>query len=102
MVKSRGVPFTDWIAPVGISVSSTGVKPSEYEFHMLYGIQKSAQLRLAQDTQAGEAEQNLDEAVVERIFVTLDLMIDLDLERRQERAHNAEVAMLPGGYDFAR
>ena len=26
-----------------------GVKPSEYEFHMLYGIQKAAQLRLAQD-----------------------------------------------------
>ena len=26
---------------------STGVKPSEYEFHMLYGIQKPAQLRLA-------------------------------------------------------
>jgi proline dehydrogenase len=28
---------------------STGVKPSEYEFHMLYGIQKPAQLRLAGD-----------------------------------------------------
>lgn len=28
---------------------STGVKPSEYEFHMLYGIQKPAQLRLVQD-----------------------------------------------------
>jgi proline dehydrogenase len=28
---------------------STGVKPAEYEFHMLYGIQKPAQLRLAQD-----------------------------------------------------
>lgn len=28
---------------------STGVKPSEYEIHMLYGIQKAAQLRLAQD-----------------------------------------------------
>jgi proline dehydrogenase len=28
---------------------STGVKPAEYEFHMLYGIQKAAQLRLVQD-----------------------------------------------------
>jgi proline dehydrogenase len=28
---------------------STGVKPAGYEFHMLYGIQKAAQLRLAQD-----------------------------------------------------
>ena len=28
---------------------STGVKPSDYEFHMLYGIQKPAQLRLAGD-----------------------------------------------------
>jgi proline dehydrogenase len=28
---------------------STGVKASEYEFHMLYGIQKPAQLRLVQD-----------------------------------------------------
>jgi len=28
---------------------STAVKPSEFEIHMLYGIQKSAQLRLAQD-----------------------------------------------------
>lgn len=29
--------------------TSTGVKPAEYEFHMLYGIQKTAQLRLVQD-----------------------------------------------------
>jgi proline dehydrogenase len=28
---------------------STGVKPAEYEFHMLYGIQKAAQLRLSRD-----------------------------------------------------
>jgi proline dehydrogenase len=28
---------------------STGVKPADYEFHMLYGIQKAAQLRLAGD-----------------------------------------------------
>lgn len=27
----------------------TGVKPVEYEFHMLYGIQKAAQLRLAKE-----------------------------------------------------
>lgn len=29
--------------------ASTGVKPAEFEFHMLYGIQKAAQLRLAHD-----------------------------------------------------
>lgn len=29
--------------------AATGVKPAEYEFHMLYGIQKAAQLRLAHD-----------------------------------------------------
>jgi proline dehydrogenase len=28
---------------------ATGVKPAEYEFHMLYGIQKATQLRLAHD-----------------------------------------------------
>jgi proline dehydrogenase len=28
---------------------ATGVRPAEYEFHMLYGIQKPAQLRLARD-----------------------------------------------------
>jgi proline dehydrogenase len=28
---------------------ATGVKPSEFEIHMLYGIQKAAQLRLAHD-----------------------------------------------------
>lgn len=28
---------------------STGVKPAEFEFHMLYGIQKAAQLKLVQD-----------------------------------------------------
>jgi len=28
---------------------ATGLKPAEYEFHMLYGIQKSAQLRLVHD-----------------------------------------------------
>lgn len=28
---------------------SIGVRPAEYEFHMLYGIQKPAQLRLARD-----------------------------------------------------
>ena len=28
---------------------STGVKPAEFEFHMLYGIQKAAQLRLTGD-----------------------------------------------------
>jgi proline dehydrogenase len=29
--------------------AATGVKPAEFEFHMLYGIQKAAQLRLAND-----------------------------------------------------
>ena len=29
--------------------AATGVKPAEYEFHMLYGIQKATQLRLARD-----------------------------------------------------
>lgn len=29
--------------------ATTGVAPAEFEFHMLYGIQKAAQLRLAQD-----------------------------------------------------
>ena len=29
--------------------TTTGVKPAEFEFHMLYGIQKAAQLRLAHD-----------------------------------------------------
>ena len=28
---------------------TTGVKPSEFEFHMLYGIQRATQLRLARD-----------------------------------------------------
>lgn len=29
--------------------AATGVKPAEFEFHMLYGIQKATQLRLAND-----------------------------------------------------
>ncbi len=29
--------------------AATGVKPAEFEFHMLYGIQKATQLRLARD-----------------------------------------------------
>jgi len=36
------------IQSIRAHADSTGVKPAEYEFHMLYGIQKGAQLRLAQ------------------------------------------------------
>lgn len=37
------------IQAIRTHAQSTGIKASEYEFHMLYGIQKAAQLRLAQD-----------------------------------------------------
>ena len=37
------------IQTIRTHAQSTGIKPSEYEFHMLYGIQKAAQLRLAQE-----------------------------------------------------
>ena len=37
------------IAAIRAHARSTGVKPADYEFHMFYGIQKAAQLRLAQD-----------------------------------------------------
>ena len=44
-----GTHDLDLIAAIRNHAQSTGVKPSEYEFHMLYGIQRPAQLRLAQD-----------------------------------------------------
>ncbi len=37
------------IQSIRAHAQSTGVKPGEYEIHMLYGIQKPAQLRLSQD-----------------------------------------------------
>ena len=44
-----GTHDLDLIAAIRNHAQSTGVKPAEYEFHMLYGIQRPAQLRLAQD-----------------------------------------------------
>ena len=44
-----GTHDLDLIASIRAHAQSTGLKPAEYEFHMLYGIQKAAQLRLAQD-----------------------------------------------------
>ena len=37
------------IQAIRTHAQTTGVKPAEFEIHMLYGIQKAAQLRLAQD-----------------------------------------------------
>ncbi|MBY0496114.1 MAG: proline dehydrogenase family protein [Cyanobacteria bacterium] len=37
------------IQSIRTHAQTTGVKPADYEIHMLYGIQKAAQLRLAQD-----------------------------------------------------
>jgi proline dehydrogenase len=44
-----GTHDLDLIAAIRNHAQSTGVKPAEYEFHMLYGIQRPAQLRLAQE-----------------------------------------------------
>ena len=44
-----GTHDLDLIAAIRHHAQSTGVKPAEYEFHMLYGIQRPAQLRLVQD-----------------------------------------------------
>ena len=44
-----GTHDLDLIAAIRTHAQSTSVKPAEYEFHMLYGIQRPAQLRLAQD-----------------------------------------------------
>jgi proline dehydrogenase len=44
-----GTHDLDLISSIRAHAQSTGLKPAHYEFHMLYGIQKAAQLRLAQD-----------------------------------------------------
>ncbi len=44
-----GTHDLDLITSIRNHAQMTGLKPAEYEFHMLYGIQKPAQLRLAQD-----------------------------------------------------
>ena len=44
-----GTHDLDLIAAIRQHAQSIGLKPAAYEFHMLYGIQKAAQLRLTQD-----------------------------------------------------
>lgn len=44
-----GTHDLDLIAAIRGHAGAVGVKPAEYEFHMLYGIQKAAQVRLARD-----------------------------------------------------
>ena len=44
-----GTHDLDLIAAIRNHAQSAGVKPTAYEFHMLYGIQRAAQLRLAQE-----------------------------------------------------
>jgi proline dehydrogenase len=44
-----GTHDLDVIAAIRNHAQSTGLKASDYEIHMLYGIQKGAQLRLAND-----------------------------------------------------
>jgi proline dehydrogenase len=44
-----GTHDLDVIASIRSHAHSIGLKPTAYEFHMLYGIQKAAQLRLARD-----------------------------------------------------
>ena len=44
-----GTHDLDLISSIRAHAQSTGLRPTAYEFHMLYGIQKAAQLRLAQD-----------------------------------------------------
>jgi proline dehydrogenase len=43
-----GTHDLDLISAIRDHAQSTAVKPAEYEFHMLYGIQRAAQIRLAQ------------------------------------------------------
>ncbi len=43
-----GTHDLDLITAINNHAQATGVKPAAYEFHMLYGIQRAAQLRLAQ------------------------------------------------------
>ena len=44
-----GTHDLDLIAAIRTHAQSTGVKPADYEVHMLYGIQRPAQLRLARE-----------------------------------------------------
>ena len=44
-----GTHDLDLISSIRAHAQSAGLRPAAYEFHMLYGIQKAAQLRLAQD-----------------------------------------------------
>ena len=44
-----GTHDTQLIDSIRRHAAATGVKPAEFEFHMLYGIQKATQLRLAHD-----------------------------------------------------
>jgi proline dehydrogenase len=44
-----GTHDLDLIEAIRSHAQRSGVKPAEYEFHMLYGIQKAAQQRLAQE-----------------------------------------------------
>ena len=44
-----GTHDLDLISSIRAHAQSTGLKPADYEFHMLYGIQKAAQQRLAHD-----------------------------------------------------
>src|SRR5688572_15634889 len=44
-----GTHDLDLIAAIRGHAQSIGLKPAEYEFHMLYGIQKAAQLRLVRE-----------------------------------------------------
>ncbi len=44
-----GTHDLDLIAAIRAHAQSTGITPTAYEFHMLYGIQKAAQLRLSRD-----------------------------------------------------
>jgi proline dehydrogenase len=44
-----GTHDLDLIAAIRSHATATNIKPAAYEFHMLYGIQKAAQLRLARE-----------------------------------------------------
>jgi proline dehydrogenase len=44
-----GTHDLELIQSIRTHAQTTGVKPREFEIHMLYGIQKASQLRLSQD-----------------------------------------------------
>ena len=44
-----GTHDLELIQSIRTHAQTTGVKPAEFEIHMLYGIQKAAQLRLSHD-----------------------------------------------------